>query len=227
MVALVEGLHDAGATHIAAKSFHGMPDGLPDYVDVIHGGEAGEFDLPRFDSSYDGMLMLGFHCLEGDGAFGHSYRYPNLFLNGVRVGEIAVQIMRAAQEDVPTVLMTGDRFAVEETLMYSPGAVTVIEREGVDADEGDQDPAMVEQVREAGREVVRKCGQIPGPNLPDVYSLGVPFRTDLQADLALELPYEVTREGRVVTRRSESFPDVYAFLQDSFKVCNRAMEKDQ
>lgn len=227
MVALVEGLHEAGADFIRAKSFHGMPDGLPEYVEVIRSGHKGEFDLPQIDSSFDGMLMLGFHGLEGDGAFGHSYRYGNLFLNDERVGEIAVQIMRAAQEGVPTVLMTGDRFAVRETLMFSPEAVTVVEREGIDADEGEQDPAMLEQVREAGREVVRRKGAIRTPDLPDRYDLGVPFRTDLQADLAEELPYPVERDGRLVTRRTTEFREAYDFLLDSFQVCNRAMEVEK
>jgi D-aminopeptidase len=227
MLALVEGLHEAGATHIRAKSFHGMPKGLPDYVEIARGKDRREFDLPEIDSSFDGMLMLGFHGLEGDGAFGHSYRYPNLFVNGQRVGEIAIQILRAAQEGVPTVLMTGDRFSVNEALMYSPEAVTLIEREGVDADEGDQDAAILEKVREVAREVVRKKGQIPLPELPDRYDLGVPFRTDLQADLAEELPYSVSRDGRVVTRSSESFREMYDYLLDSFQVCNRATEREK
>jgi len=225
-IALVEGLHEAGAEHIRAKSFHGMPQGLPDYVEIIDAGDSRDFDLPLIDLTYDGMLMLGFHGLEGDGAHGHAYRYPNLFVNGERVGEIAIQILRAAQEGVPTVLMTGDRFAVNEALMYSPEAVTLIEREGIDADEGDQDPAMLEQVHAVGVEVVRRAGTSPNPILPDRYVLGVPFRTDLQADLAQALPYPVRREGRVVTREAKTFGELYDFLLDSFDACNRAMKLD-
>ena len=99
---------------------------------------------------------------------------------GVIYGRILDQLIPNWWEEAPiqrwvtrraTVLMTGDRFSVNEALMYSPEAVTLIEREGVDADEGDQDAAILEKVREVAREVVRKKGQIPLPELPDRYDL--------------------------------------------------------
>ena len=63
MMTTFEALHEMGATHIRATSFHGMPEGVPDYVEHARGAPD-EFDLPQFDDSFDGFMMLGFHGLE-------------------------------------------------------------------------------------------------------------------------------------------------------------------
>ena len=226
MLAAFEALHEAGASHVRAKSFHGMPEGLPDYVEHAK-GVPGEFDLPQLSGSFDGFMMLGFHGLEPEAAFGHSYRFPNLILNGKKVGEIAIQVMLAAQKGVPLVFFAGDRFAVDEALMYAPEALTVTEREGVEADEGEMNPEVLDRIRETVGEAVRRTAEIPVPELPERYVLGVPFRTDLEADFAEDLPYPVSRNGRVVVRESADYADVYTFLLDSFQCCNKAMAAEK
>ena len=224
VLAAAEGMRAAGETHIRAKSFHGLPDVLPPYVEAIRRPVPGEFDLPRIDASTDGLLLLGFHGLEPECGFGHAYRFPHLFLNGEKVGEIAIQVTLAAAQGVPTVFLAGDRWAVDEVRKFAPEAVTVCEREGGEADEGEMRPRVLEAIRSGAGEAVRRRGTIPLPCLPDRYLLEAPMRSDLSAEIAERLPYPVRRDGRTVSRASGDFAEIYGFLLDLFAVCNRAQE---
>src|SRR5512138_2692101 len=70
MTAVARGLKEGGAAGITLTSFHGIPDGLPDYVRAIRARRPEEFDLPELSASYAGLVMLGFHGTRPGWAFG-------------------------------------------------------------------------------------------------------------------------------------------------------------
>ena len=225
--AAAEGLRAGGEGDVALKSFHGIPEGLPGFVRAIRECPPGEFDLPGLGAGCDGLVMLGFHGLAPEYAFGHCYRWGNLFLNGERMGEVAVQTTLAASRGVPTVLFIGDDGGIAEAQRYAPASLTVRTRSGLGADEGDLDEAVIAAIREAARSAARRTGEFPLPALPEEFHLEAPMRTALGADLAEELPYPVTRRGDIVGRRSREFVEVYRFLLDLFGVCNEVSRRKE
>ena len=50
IAAAAAGLREGGAERILAKSFHGMPDGLPGWVEPVGERPPGEFDLPCLEA---------------------------------------------------------------------------------------------------------------------------------------------------------------------------------
>jgi len=228
MTALAEGLREGGAGRILLKSFHGVPDGLPNFVETIRACPPGEFDLPRLPAGCRGLVLLGFHGLAPECGFGHAYRYDYLVLNGRRCGEIAIQVMLAASRGIPAAMLAGDSFAVSEFLALAPEAVTVTIRPGKAADEGGMSAAVLDEIRDAAREAARR-GRFPLPKLPPNFKLELPMRTGLQAELAVKLPYPVGRDGLRVWRESRDLAEIYRFLLDSFRVCDdaRRIEKER
>jgi len=230
------GLGEGGESDVLVKSFHGIPDGLPEHVRPVRERAPGEFDLPGLlgppgspglTGGCGGLVMLGFHGLGPEFAHGHAYRWPNLLLNGERCGEIAVQVILAATRGVPTVLLAGDGGAVTEARRYAPAALTVRTRPGRDADEGEVDEAVLGEIREAAAEAASRSGGSWAPELPPVFHLQAPMSSALAAGLAEELPYPVTRSGNTVGRESTDFADTYRFLLDLFGVCNEIAKRER
>ena len=219
ITAVAEGLASGGAGQTSLTSFHGIPSGLPAYVRPVQRSDPREFDLPQLTPQHAGLVLLGFHGLY-PGSWGHSYKYQNLWLNGQKCGEHTIQILLAASKGVPTVMFAGDRRSIPEAQGLVPGLATVCTRPGQEGDEGPISQDVWDELRNCAAGVAGK--RIAVPEIPRVLTLGVPFRTDLAAQYANELPYPTTRNARVVSRTADNFADIYAFLMDCFDCTDRA-----
>jgi D-amino peptidase len=222
-LAAAEGLHEGGAAGVLLKSFHGIPGEYPDYVKTIRQAVPGEFDLPGLPEAKAGLALVGFHGLPPECGFGHSYRFTNLYLNGKKMGEITIQVMRAAVAGVPTVFYAGDALGAKELQEVAPDAVVVVLRPGKGCNEGAMDEKMIAALREGAKKAASLRGKIPVPKLPEKFVLEVPMANEAAAQLAPKmLPYPVEVKGNRVSRESKDFMEVYRFLQDMFKVCDEA-----
>ena len=226
MTAVAEGLRDGGAEGVTLTSFHGIPEGLPEFVRSIRTRRPDEFDLPEFTGDYAGLVMLGFHGTRPGWSFGHSYKYNCLFLNGRQCGEVTVQMLLAADKGVPTVLMVGDMGGVTEALAVAPDMLTAVTRPAKAGDEGPLDSVVMAAIRKTAADAVGRSRTIRPPAIPAKLTLGIPFRTDLPADLAMKLPYPVTRDGLIVMREATNVPEMYRFLLDSFECVYAARKLD-
>ncbi|MFB3892519.1 MAG: M55 family metallopeptidase [Phycisphaerae bacterium] len=224
MAAVSRGLMDGGAEGVTLTSFHGIPQGLPPYVTPIRTRGPGEFDLPQFSGEYAGLVLLGFHGV-WPGCYGHCYKFTHLRLNGRVCGEVTIQMMLAADAGVPTVLMAGDDRAIAEARWVVPDLPAVRTRWARFGDDGPLDPAVMERIRRAAAQCA--AHKMRPVKAPAVLTLEVPFRTDLPAEYAAQLPYQVIRHGLCVTRRSERFAEIYAFLLDCFDCVTRARKVEQ
>jgi D-amino peptidase len=125
--ALIEGALEGGATEIVAWPGHGaFPGGInvellhPKCKLVMHAGDAGP---TGYDASFDAMMLHGFHGMAGSGGvLAHSfYPFPNnIWLDALKIGEIALNMAIFGAKGVPTVLITGDLAAVEEAKALEP-----------------------------------------------------------------------------------------------------------
>jgi D-amino peptidase len=121
--AAVEGLVRGGATEIVVWDGHGGSNSLD--IKKLHkaaslatiGGDMAPVNL--LDASFDAAMQIGAHALQGtpDGYLNHSYNshsVANMYLNGVRIGEIGITTLMASYFNVPTILVTGDTAACLE-----------------------------------------------------------------------------------------------------------------
>ena len=130
--ALIDGAIEGGATEIFAWPGHGdFPGGInvellhPECKLVMNAGDAGPVG---YDESFDAMMLHGLHGMAGSGGvLAHSfYPFPrNIWVDDLKIGEIALNMAGFGEKGIPTVLVTGDMTAVEE------GKALVPEMEGV------------------------------------------------------------------------------------------------
>ncbi len=144
LLALVEGLNEAGADRIVIYDEHYFgrnvrSDLLPANTQVISGKPPYRPDWPGgLDSSFAGLILLGFHVKSGTagGLLPHSYEpcIADIRLNSISVGEIGMEAAVAGDWGVPAVLVVGDLASTEEARSLLPGISAVAVKEAFSTD---------------------------------------------------------------------------------------------
>ena len=138
--AVIEGLLSTGDHQIVIYDEHSdgrnvILNDLLDSVSVICGKPLYRADWGGIDSSYNAMIMVGFHARSGveEALMPHSYSRKNLNIriNGTVVGEIGMEAAIAADFGVPTWLIAGDSAGVSEAEAIIPGVRTVAVKEAM------------------------------------------------------------------------------------------------
>jgi D-amino peptidase len=140
VLAAIEGATAAGATEFLVVDGHaGMRNLLFDQLPasaVAHRGPAAGRTMCQvegLDDSFDCMLLVGYHSMAGsDGLLSHTWHggvVGQMRLDGVPIGETAINSSVAAHHGVPVVLATGDQYLAAEAERFVPGITTVTVKE--------------------------------------------------------------------------------------------------
>ncbi len=132
--AAARALFDAGAEKVVVWDNHGAGanlvfDRLDSRCEILLGtGFSRRF--PLLDESYAGVLMVGYHAMEGTpcGVLAHTYSpyaYREIRVNGVPVGEMAIDAAVAGELGVPLIFVSSDRKGCEEARRFMPWVLTV------------------------------------------------------------------------------------------------------
>jgi len=142
VAAVIKGLRDGGATEIVVRDGHGIGSLIPHMmfpgVKYIAGApRPSKGPLPEFDSSYDALVMIGFHAMMGtqDGVLHHSNsskRENRYWYNGVESGELAQCALIAGHYEVPLIMVSGDEATCREArTFFGNEIVTVATKKGL------------------------------------------------------------------------------------------------
>jgi D-amino peptidase len=140
VAAVVRGLRDAGATDIVVLDGHGDQAVLPEMMEpgakyVTGKPKSGPGNLWGLDSTYAGVVLLGFHAMRGtpDGNLNHTQSVENRYwYNGVESGELAQNAAIAGYFGVPPIMVTGDVATCREARkFFGDGCITVAVKQGV------------------------------------------------------------------------------------------------
>jgi len=140
VAAVVRGLRDAGASEVLVLDGHGTQAVVPHLMEP---GAKYVTGVPRpgvlwgLDSSYAGIVMLGYHAMMGtpDGVLHHtqSSKTENRYwYNGVESGELVQMAAIAGHFGVPPILVTGDDATCREARkFFGTECVTVSVKQGL------------------------------------------------------------------------------------------------
>lgn len=141
LAAVICGLRDAGATEIVVLDGHGSQAVIPHLMEpgatyITGRPRPGAGNLTALDSTFAGMVMVGFHAMMGtpDGVLNHtqSSKSENRYwYNGVESGELAQNAVIAGYYNVPVIMVTGDVATCRETTrFFGKNCVTVAVKKG-------------------------------------------------------------------------------------------------
>jgi D-amino peptidase len=205
VAAVVRGLRDGGATEVVVLDGHGYQAVLPDHMVpgaryITGRPRPGNGGLTDLDSTYSGMVLLGFHAMMGtpDGVLNHTQdpigenRY---WYNDVESGEMAQSALIAGYYGVPPIMATGDEATCREARkFFGNNIVTVAVKRGISREAAELYP--FEETRKALYEGAKKAAGAIKSCKP--YTIQTPIRVKeqwLNRDKSLPKPEVVTREG--------------------------------
>ena len=205
LAAVIRGLRDGGADEIIVLDGHGtqavVPHLMVDGAKYITGlPRPGAGNLTGLDSSFAGMVMLGFHAMKGtpDGVLNHtqSSKSENRYwYNGVESGELAQGAAIAGYYGVPVIMATGDEATCREAKrFFGPNVTTVAVKRGISREAAELYPFG--ETRKALYEGARKAVAARSACKP--YKLDTPIRIReeyLKSDPGAAEPQLVKREG--------------------------------
>jgi len=138
--AAAKGLFDAGATRVIVWDNHGgslnlFYDELDERCDIAL-GVGFEHRWPGLDESFAGVLLVGYHSKDNtaDAVMAHSFSsrtYQYIKINGVEVGEIAIDAAVAGGKGVPVIFVSSDDKGVAEARQFLPWVETVAVKQGL------------------------------------------------------------------------------------------------
>ena len=142
LAAVIKGLHEGGATEIVVLDGHGNQAVVPHLMvpgaTYITGRpRPGAGNLTLLDSTFDAMVMVGFHAMNGtpDGVLNHtqsSRTEHKYWYDGVECGELFQNAVIAGYYNVPVVMVTGDEATCREAKQFfGNDCVTVPTKKGV------------------------------------------------------------------------------------------------
>jgi len=221
--ACVEGCLDGGATGIVVSDGHGggfniVPEKLHAEATCVTGP-----GRPRpgcgMDESVDGLIMLGYHAMNGveDGVLHHtqsSMGENKYWYNGVESGEIVQTSLVAGYYGIPPIMCTGDLRTCEEAKRFlGEQVVTVVVKEGYSR----TSCKMLAPVK--ARELIRQGARQAMAAIPACkpYKLELPItgRLWLKDTQAIDRMVEAGKSKRVdehtVERTIEDPRDIYYF----------------
>lgn len=209
LAAVIKGLRDGGATEIVVLDGHGSQVIIPHMM--VAGAKyitgkprPGAGNLSELDSSFDGMVMLGFHAMMGtpDGVLCHtqsSLSENRYWYNGVESGELVQNALIAGHYGVPLIMVTGDEATCREArLFFGDKIITVATKKGLSREAAVLYP--FEETRQALYEGARKAVGVIASCKP--YKLKMPIQVKeefLRTDPAQGQPVKASREGYAET----------------------------
>lgn len=203
--AVIEGLKTAGVKEIVVLDGHGSQCIIPHLM--VPGAKyitgkprPGAGNLSELDSSYSGMILLGFHAMMGtpDGVLNHtqSSKTENRYwYNGVESGEIAQNAAIAGYYGVPVIMVTGDIAVCREAnKFFGKNCVTVSVKKGLSREAAVLYP--FEETRKALLEGAKMAVKAISSCKPYILQTPVHIKEEyLNLDPKLPKPELVKREG--------------------------------
>lgn len=165
--ACVEACKEAGVNKIIVMDAHNSGENviwseLSQYADWYVEGNTGQKRFPGIEEC-DAAILLGYHAMAGTpGAIlEHTYNsrvVQNMYMNGLKAGEIAIDAAIAGEYGKPVILISGDDKACNEAKTLLPWVVTAEVKRGITWKGGMLLPPekAYELIREKTKEAISK-----------------------------------------------------------------------
>lgn len=127
--AAIEGAIETGAKEIVVNDSHGsmrnlILEDIHKEAKVILGNSKKLGMMEGIDSSYDGVIFIGYHAKASSrGVLAHTingYTFSRILMNGNEAGETHINAAIAGYYGVPVIMVSGDDFLKKEAESLSP-----------------------------------------------------------------------------------------------------------
>jgi len=213
--AAIDGAVEAGATHVLVNDAHRTmynlrPGELHHRASYLSGRHKPLYMMEGLDATFDAVFMVAYHGSIGAerASLSHTYNPTAVWearLNGVAVGESALNALVALHHRVPVVLITGDDATAAEAQPFMPGIEAVVVKRSITrfAAESLHPDSACDLIRAGAARALARAGTVSPPAIDLPATLEVTFLTSDMAEMATWIR-GVDRAGtRVVIARDD------------------------
>lgn len=216
----IEGLRECGVDEIVVDDEHNggteilIYDELPRGIKIFLGNPRPR-RFPALDSSFDGMILIGYHPMAGveNGVLSHSYSstgIQRMWLNNMEIGEIGLDAALAGALGVPVIFVSSCREGVEEAKRVLGDVETVAVKEGFGRNCAlSLHPADAQdRIREGVKRAICRIGDFV-PFRPDSpFELKIEYKLESYADAEARKPRTRRLDARTIVRTSDDIFDL-------------------
>jgi D-amino peptidase len=194
--AAIDGAVEAGGSHILVNDAHRTmynmrPGDLHHRASYLSGRHKPLYMMEGLDATFDAVFMVAYHGAIGAerAILSHTYNPAAIWearLNGVAVGESALNALVALHHRVPVVLITGDDATAEEARPFLPEIEAVIVKRSITrfAAESLHPDRACELIRAGAAHALARAGAAPLPAIDLPATLEITFLTADMAEMA-------------------------------------------
>jgi D-amino peptidase len=215
--AAIDGAAEAGGSHILVNDAHRTmynmrPGDLHHRASYLSGRHKPLYMMEGLDATFDAVFMVAYHGAIGAerAILSHTYNPAAIWearLNGVAVGESALNALVALHHRVPVVLITGDDATAEEARPFLPEIEAVIVKRSITrfAAESLHPDRSCELIRAGAARALARAGAAPLPAIDLPATLEITFLTADMAEMATWIR-GVERGGRRAVTMTDDDP---------------------
>ena len=194
--AAIDGAVKAGASHLLVNDAHRTmynirPGDLHHHASYLSGRHKPLYMMEGLDPTFDAIFMVAYHGAIGAerAILSHTYNPAAVWevrLNGVAVGESALNALVALKHRVPVVLITGDEATAEEARPFLPEIEAVIVKRSITrfAAESLHPDRACELIRAGAARALARVSTAAPPAIDLPATLEVTFLTADMAEMA-------------------------------------------
>jgi D-amino peptidase len=213
--AAIAGAVEAGADHVlvndAHRTMYNMHPGALDHgASYLSGRHKPLYMMEGLDPSFDAVFMIAYHGSIGAerAVLSHTYNPAAIWqvrLNGVAVGESALNALVALAHRVPVVLITGDDATADEARVFMPDIEAIVVKRSITrfAAESLHPDRACELIRAGAARAMAGAGSAAPPAIALPATLEVTFLTADMADMATWIRGVERTDTRSVTVTDE------------------------
>jgi len=219
--AAIEGILSVGPAEITVCDAHGgmnniLPEAIHHEAVLVRGRPKPQSQMAGIDASYDGCVFIGYHAKKGtrDGLLSHTYSgssIESLHINGVEVGETAMNAGIAGYYEVPLIFVAGDAAVTRETLELNGNIEVVAVKEAISrvAAKCIHPEIARKMIKKGVAKAIRKRAKIDPHRVPPPVNFVIRFTDAKRADAASFIPSAERLNGKTIRIIHEDYIKVY------------------
>jgi D-amino peptidase len=219
--AAIEGILSVGSAEITVCDAHGgmnniLPEAINKEAVLVRGRPKPQSQMAGIDPSHDACVFIGYHAKKGtrDGMMSHTYSGGNiesLHINGVEVGETAMNAGIAGYHGVPLVFVAGDVAVTKEALEVNGDIEVVAVKEAISrvAAKCIHPEKAREMIKEGVAKAIRKRTSIEPHRVAPPVTFDIRFTDAKKADAAGFIPSAERLDGKTIRITHEDYVKAY------------------
>jgi len=219
--AAIEGILSVGPAEITVCDAHGgmnniLPEAIRKEAVLVRGRPKPQSQMAGLDPSYDACVFIGYHAKKGtrDGMLSHTYSGGNiesLHINGVEVGETAMNAGIAGYHGVPLVFVAGDVAVTREALEVNGDIEVVAVKEAISrvAAKCIHPEVAREMIKEGVAKAIRKRASIEPHRVAPPVTFDIRFTDAKKTDAAGFIPSAERLDGKTIRIVHEDYVKAY------------------